>query len=318
MNIPNIINSSESSGFSFEILPPLKGKSINQLFKNIDKLIEYKPNYINITTHRSEIVYKNTPEGLYQRISERSRPGTVAVAAAIQQKYNIPSVPHLICSGFSKLETEYALIDLNFLGITNLLLLRGDKAKHETRFIPNENGYSHASELIEQVNKFNDGFFIDGTKMDIINENNFSYGVAGYPEKHDESPNIDMDLLWLKRKVELGADYIVTQMFFDNAKFFSFVEKCREIGINVPIIPGIKPIGGIHQLTVLPKIFHVDLPMELASEISKCKSEQSVKELGIEWSTMQSKELIEKGVKNIHYYSLMATDSVKQIVKNTF
>ena len=245
MKVTELIASHGKTGFSFEVLPPLKGKGIVQLFRNIDILKEFNPLFINITTHRSEMVYKNTPDGLYQKVSERSRPGTVAVAAAIQQKYNIPAVPHIICSGFSKIETEYALIDLNFLGITNILILRGDKAKHESRFIPNENGYSHASELQLQINEFNRGYFIDGTKMDIITGETFSYGVAGYPEKHDESPNLDMDIAYLKQKIDNGAEYVVTQMFFVNSKYYDFVDRCRKAGINVPIIPGLRPITTI-------------------------------------------------------------------------
>ncbi|MEF9923855.1 MAG: methylenetetrahydrofolate reductase [NAD(P)H] [Muribaculaceae bacterium] len=318
MKISELIYSHGRTCFSFEVLPPLKGRGITQLFKNIDSLMEFNPQYINITTHRSEFVYKSTADGLYQRISERSRPGTVAVAAAIQQRYNIPAVPHLICSGFSRFDTEYSLIDLNFLGITNLLILRGDKAKHESRFTPNENGYSHASDLIGQVNKFNEGYLLDDTKMDIIKGNSFSYGVAGYPEKHDEAPNIDVDMEWLKNKVDKGADYIVTQMFFDNAKYFSFVEKCRSIGINVPIIPGLKPIVNRAQLTVLPKIFHVDLPNDLALELSKCNSDDAAKQIGVEWCTLQAKELVSQGVPSIHFYSLMATESVRQVAQNTY
>ena len=372
MSIPQLIEGHRGAGFSFEILPPLKGKGIQQIFNNIDKLQEFDPLYINITTHRSELVFKSNADGLYERVSERSRPGTVAVAAAIQQKYQIPAVPHLICSGFSKTETEYALIDLNFLGITNLLLLRGDKAKHENRFVPNENGHSHASELQEQVNKFNEGCFLDGTKMDIVTGEKFSYGVAGYPEKHDESPNINIDLMYLKKKVDAGADYIVTQMFFDNEKYFSFVEKCRKIGvagypekhdespninidlmylkkkvdagadyivtqmffdnekyfsfvekcrkigINVPIIPGLKPITFPTQLNVLPKVFHVDLPDDLANELMKCNDSESTKQVGVEWCSMQAKELLKSGVPSIHFYSLNAVESVRQIAKTIY
>lgn len=318
MSIPQLIEGHRGAGFSFEILPPLKGKGIQQIFNNIDKLQEFDPLYINITTHRSELVFKSNADGLYERVSERSRPGTVAVAAAIQQKYQIPAVPHLICSGFSKTETEYALIDLNFLGITNLLLLRGDKAKHENRFVPNENGHSHASELQEQVNKFNEGCFLDGTKMDIVTGEKFSYGVAGYPEKHDESPNINIDLMYLKKKVDAGADYIVTQMFFDNEKYFSFVEKCRKIGINVPIIPGLKPITFPTQLNVLPKVFHVDLPDDLANELMKCNDSESTKQVGVEWCSMQAKELLKRGVPSIHFYSLNAVESVRQIAKTIY
>lgn len=308
----------DRTGFSFEVLPPLKGKGISQLFSNIDLLRQFDPLYINITTHRSEIVFRNTPDGLYRRVSERSRPGTVAVAAAIQQKYGIPAVPHLICSGFSKIETEYALIDLNFLGITNLLLLRGDKAKHESRFTPNENGHDHATGLQTQVNEFNRGFFIDGTEMDIITDEKFSYGVAGYPEKHEESPNIDLDIAYLKQKVENGADYIVTQMFFDNEKYYNFVDRCRRAGINVPIIPGLKPITTRSQLNILPKTFHVDMPMELASELMKCADDSQAKELGIEWCRMQAADLIAHRVPSIHFYSLNAVRSVEQIARQVY
>lgn len=264
------------------------------------------------------MVYKNTPDGLYQKVSERSRPGTVAVAAAIQQKYGIPAVPHLICSGFSKIETEYALIDLNFLGITNVLVLRGDKAKHDSHFIPNENGYAHASQLQSQINEFNRGYFIDGTKMDIITGDTFSYGVAGYPEKHEEAPNLDIDLMFLKEKVDNGADYIVTQMFFDNSKYYDFVRRCREAGINVPIIPGLKPITTLNQLTMLPKVFHVDLPMDLARELIKCKNDEEAKEVGVEWCTAQAIDLIAHQAPSIHFYSLNATRSVERVAKRAY
>lgn len=318
MKVTELIKSHDGTGFSFEILPPLKGKGISQLFRNIDTLKEFNPLYINITTHRSEMVYKSTPDGLYQKVTERSRPGTVAVAAAIQQRYNIPAVPHLICSGYSKMETEYALIDLNFLGITNLLLLRGDKAKHESRFIPNENGHAHASELQLQVNDFNKGYLLDGTKMDIDTGEQFSYGVAGYPEKHDEAPNPEIDIHWLKNKIDKGADYIVTQMFFDNEKYYNFVERCRNAGITVPIIPGIKPIINLNQLTVLPKVFHVDLPTELANELVQCKSDEEAKAVGVEWCTSQVKDLIAHNVPSIHFYSLNATQSVYKVASAVY
>ena len=318
MKVADLIQKENTCGFSFEVLPPLKGKGITQIYNTIDRLREFNPLYINITTHRSEFVFKSNDDGTYQRVSERSRPGTVAVAAAIQQKYGIPAVPHIICSGFSKIETEYALIDLNFLGIDNLLLLRGDKAKHENRFVPNENGHSHASELQDQVNRFNEGYFIDGTKMDIITDTRFSYGVAGYPEKHDEAPNIDIDLHYLKQKVDKGADYVVTQMFFDNQKYFDFVNRCRQTGIDVPIIPGLKPIVLPNQLTILPKVFHVDLPNDLALELAKCKDSESAKAVGVEWCTMQAKELIAHGVPSIHFYSLMASESVAKVAKAVY
>lgn len=317
MTIPQIIESTPGRGFSFEVLPPLKGKSIETLFRGIDKLIEFNPRYINITTHRSELVFKQTDGGLYQRVTQRTRPGTVAVATAIQNRYKIPVVPHMICSGFSKMETEYALIDLAFLGITNILVLRGDKAKHDSKYMPNENGYMHASELQQQVNDFNRGFFIDGTQMDTSREKPFSCGVAGYPEKHEESPNIDMDLHYLKAKVDNGADYIVTQLFYDNTNYFKFVERCRAIGINVPIIPGIKPIYSVNQLSILPKIFKVDIPSELANKMLDCATDEERKKVGIEWGIKQVNELYEGGAPSIHYYSLNAVDMVREIVKNT-
>jgi methylenetetrahydrofolate reductase (NADPH) len=318
MKILQIIENRDSAGFSFEVLPPIKGKGINQLFKNIDSLMEFNPLYINITTHRSELVYKSTQDGLYQKVTERSRPGTVAVAAAIQHRYGIPAVPHIICSGYSKIETEYALIDLNFLGITNLLVLRGDKAKHEAKFIPNVDGHAHASDLQLQINDFNRGLFIDGTQMDINTGDRFSYGVAGYPEKHEEAPNIDLDIKWLKNKVDNGAEYIVTQMFFDNEKYYSFVDRCRNEGINVPIIPGIKPIINLNQLTVLPKVFKVDLPTDLAEELLKCKDDAAAKAIGVEWCVSQVKDLIAHGVPSIHFYSHNATNSVKNVVSQVF
>ncbi len=318
MKVTELISSSTRPGFSFEVLPPLKGKGIEQIYKNIDRLIEFKPLYINITTHRSEMVYKSTADGLYQRISERNRPGTVAVAAAIQQRYNIPAVPHMICSGFSKVETEYALIDLHFLGINNILVLRGDKAKHDSRFIPTENGYSHAYELAQQVNNFNDGFFLDGTKMDIITDCPFSYGVAGYPEKHEEAPNQEIDMIFLKNKVDLGADYIVTQMCFDNNKIYDFIKRCREAGINVPIVPGLKPIVNRNQLSMLPKTFRVDLPTDLAIELAKCKDDIEAKQVGVEWCAMQAKDLISHGIPSIHFYSHNATESVRRIAEQVY
>lgn len=318
MNIPQILKDTTSSGFSFEVLPPIKGTGITQLFKNIDQLIEYNPLYINITTHRSEMVYKSTHDGLYQKVTERSRPGTVAVAAAIQHRYGIPAVPHIICSGYSKIETEYALIDLNFLGITNILVLRGDKAKHDNKFIPNPDGHSHASELQLQINDFNRGLFIDGTQMDINTGDKFSYGVAGYPEKHEEAPNIDMDINWLKAKVDNGAEYIVTQMFFDNKKYYDYVARCRAAGIEVPIIPGIKPIVNLNQMTILPKIFNVDLPTELVTELMKCKNDIDAKAVGVEWCVAQAKDLISHGVPSIHFYSHNATQSVKNVASQVY
>lgn len=315
MKITDIINQHAGTGFSFEILPPLKGSSIERTFANIDLLREFNPLYINITSHRSEVVYKDTHDGFFRKLSQRSRPGTVAVAAAISHKYGIPVVPHLICSGFSATETEYALIDLNFLGIHNVLVLRGDKGKHETRFTRTEGGHSHAIELAQQINRFNEGYFWDGTMMESGSKGYFSYGVAGYPEKHDEAPNLDEDIVRLKEKVDAGAEYVVTQMFFDNEKYFDFVARCRAVGINVPIIPGLKPITLMSQLSVLPKIFHVDIPTPLARELAQCKDDSRATEVGIEWCTMQAQELIACGIPSIHFYSLRAAQSVARIAR---
>lgn len=318
MTIPEIILSRTTPGFSFEVLPPLKGKGIKSLFRTVEDLKEKGAMYVNITTHRSELVFRSTDCGLYEKVTERSRPGTVAVAAAIQNRYSIPAVPHIICSGFSKTETEYALIDLNFLGITNLLLLRGDKAKHDSRFIPNQNGHSYAVDLQRQVNQFNEGHFVDGTPMEIIPEEKFSYGVAGYPEKHDESPNADLDLMWLKNKVDNGAQYVVTQMFFDNSKYFEFTDRCRKAGIDVPIIPGIKPIINLNQLTLLPKVFKVDIPTDLAKELLSCRTDDERKDAGVTWATAQVKDLISRGAPSIHFYSHNAAHSVNRIVSEVF
>lgn len=315
MSVVEKIKAAKSTAFSFELLPPLKGNGIESVYRTIDTLREFDPKYINITTHRSEMSFKQLDNGLYEQVSERHRPGTVAVAAAIQNKYQIPVIPHIICSGFTKSETEYALIDLQFLGITDLLLLRGDKAKHEKEFVPT--GHSHATELQKQISNFNEGLFLDGTKMksSVVP---FSYGMACYPEKHEEAPNMESDLNFAKQKVDNGAEYLVTQMFFDNAKYYEFVAKCRANGINVPIIPGIKPITLRNQLTVLPKIFHTDIPEDFAFELRKCETDAQAVELGIEWTIAQAKDLIAHGVPSIHFYSMMATQSVKRVAEAVF
>ena len=309
-----LIHSNEKTAFSFEILPPLKGTGIEKLYETIDTLREFDPKYINITTHRSEYVYKDLGNGLFQRNRLRRRPGTVAVAAAIQNKYNITVVPHLLCSGFTREETEYVLLDLQFLGITDLLVLRGDKAKHESVFTPEGDGYHHATELQEQINNFNKGIFVDGSEMKVTNTP-FSYGVACYPEKHEEAPNIDTDIYWLKKKMEAGAEYAVTQLFYDNQKYFDFVERARKAGVTIPIIPGIKPFKKISQISMIPKTFKVDLPEELACEAMKCKTDEEAKQVGIEWCVKQCKELMEHGVPSIHFYSIGAVDSIKEVAK---
>lgn len=314
MRVVDLIKSTEKTAFSFEILPPLKGTGIEKLNQTVDTLREFDPKYINITTHRSEYVYKDLGNGLYQRERMRRRPGTVAVAAALQNKYGITTVPHILCSGFSREEIEYVLLDLQFLGITDLLVLRGDKAKHESQFIAESNGYAHALELQNQINGFNQGIFIDGSPIKVTGTP-FSYGVACYPEKHEESPNLDQDIYWLKKKVEAGAEYAVTQMFFDNQKYFEFVERVRQEGINIPIIPGIKPFRKLSQLSMIPKTFKIDLPQELAVEAMKCKNDEESSALGIEWCTAQCRELIAYGVPSIHFYTVGAVDSVKEVAQ---
>lgn len=315
MSIVNKINGTKGTAFSFELLPPLKGNGITQVFKTIDELLEFDPQYINITTHRSELVYRESSHGLFERMSVRNRPGTVAVAAAIKNKYNLTVVPHILCSGFTKEETEYVLIDLKFLGINDLLLLRGDKAKHDKGFVAT--GHAYATELQGQVNEFNKGYFLDGIQMRQIEEP-FDYGMACYPEKHEEAPNMESEIYWAKKKVEQGASYLVTQMFFDNQKYFDFVRLCRDNGITVPIIPGLKPITLQNQLTVLPKVFKSEIPSDFANELRKCKNNEEAKQVGIEWCVQQSKELIQHNVPSLHFYTYMATQSVKEIAKQIY
>ncbi len=312
MNVAESFNNASSPLFSFEILPPLKGNSIYKVFRIVDTLREFNPSHINITSHHSEYVLREQPDGSLKRVSLRRRPGTVAIAAMIQHRYGITTVPHIICRGFTKEETEYALIDLNFLGITNLLLLRGD-IKSEIVGDDRPGLYhEHATGLQEQVNKFNAGFSLDDTPLEGI-ETPFSYGMACYPEKHEEAPNMDSDIRYMKRKMELGAKYFVTQMFFDNSKFFDFVERCRREGITVPIIPGIKPLARISHLRMLPRTFRCDIPEELASEIRRCKTDDEVRGLGIEWAVTQCRDLMAHGVKGIHFYTMSAAANVREI-----
>ncbi len=301
-------------GFSFEVLPPLKGNGTEALFKTIDKLSVFKPGFINITTHHSESVYRELENGQFERLRIRRRPGTVAIAAAIQQRYNIPVVPHVICSGTTVEDIEYELIDIQFLGISNLMLLRGDKAKEDSRFTPTPGGHPHTTDLIRQVVRFNDGFFADGTPIKHPGTK-FDFGVACYPEKHEEAPNLERDMEYLKQKQDLGAQYAVTQLFYDNGKYFSFVEQARRMGITIPIIPGIKPMAKLSQLTVVPKTFHCDIPEALAKEIVKCTTDEQARQLGIEWTTAQCQELYAHGVRNIHFYTVSAVDSVVEITK---
>ena len=315
-NVAQFLVAEHPTAFSIEVLPPVRGKSIEQVFKTIDRLMPFNPAYINITTHRSEVVYREVADGVFQRSFERKRPGTVAIAAALKGRYGVPAVPHLICSGFSKAEIENELIDLSYLGITNLLVLRGDRAKGENRFVPVEGGHEHAVELCCQVEDFNRGRMLDGEEHDPLHR--FSFGVAGYPEKHEEAMNIDMDIEHLKAKIDAGAQYVVTQMFFDNSRYFSFVERCRAAGITVPIIPGIKPLTSLTQQALLPKTFHIDLPMELARELCRCKSNDDVKSLGVEWGIQQARELKAAAVPSIHFYSMNAAASVEAIAKAVY
>ena len=315
-NVAQFLAAEHPTAFSFEVLPPVRGKSIEQVFKTIDRLMPFNPAYINITTHRSEVVYREVADGVFQRSFERKRPGTVAIAAALKGRYGVPTVPHLICSGFSKAEIENELIDLSYLGITNLLVLRGDRAKGENSFVPVAGGHAHAVELCQQVEEFNRGRMLDGEEHEPLHR--FSFGVAGYPEKHEEAMNLDIDIEYLKAKIDAGAQYVVTQMFFDNSRYFSFVERCRAAGITVPIIPGIKPLTSLTQQALLPKTFHIDLPMDLAKELRRCTSNDDVKALGVEWGIQQARELKAAAVPSIHFYSMNAAASVEAIAKAVY
>jgi methylenetetrahydrofolate reductase (NADPH) len=317
MKVIDIINNSKNTVFSFELLPPLKGNDVGRLYQTIESLINFDPKYINITTHRDEIEFRELADGSIIKQTVRKRPGTVAIAASIQHKYGIPVVPHILCGGFTKSETEHVLIDLNFLDIENVLALRGDGVKNQHVFQPEKNGHSYANELVKQIDDIKKGIYLD---KDLKNNRplDFCIGVAGYPEKHFEAPNMEIDLAFLKQKVDAGADYIVTQMFFDNQIYFDFVKKCRNNGITVPIIPGLKPINLKNQLTVLPKIFNIDLPQELVSELSKCKNNEEAAIAGTEWAIYQAKDLVENKVPSLHIYTYGISDNVSKIVKAAF
>ena len=302
---------------SFEILPPLKGKTITSIYDHLDPLMEFKPSWINVTYHRSETMFKKKTDGTFEKVDVRKRPGTVGICAAIMNHYNIDAVPHIICGGFTRRETEDALIDLQFLGIDNALILRGDAAKNESSFEPEPGGNKYAIDLLKQVGQLNQGIYLD---EDILNggKTDFCMGVAGYPEKHFESPNFEIDLIKTKEKVDAGADYIMTQMFFNNQKFMEYVQACRDMGITVPIIPGLKPITNKKQLTVLPRIFHVDIPTELSNAINKCKTDAECEQVGTEWLIQQSKELKAAGVPVLHYYTLGKPKVIRDVVSAVF
>jgi methylenetetrahydrofolate reductase (NADPH) len=314
MKVTDHIKEANGTLISFEILPPLKGKTIESIYNHLDPLMEFNPAFINVTYHRSEQVFRKKADGTFDKVEIRKRPGTVGICAAIMNHYKIDAVPHLICGGFNVQETENALIDLAFLGIDNVLVLRGDAPKNETNFEPEENGHAYALDLLKQTVDLNNGIYLEEDIRDGY-KTKFCIGVAGYPEKHFEAPNMDSDLQYLKLKVEAGADYITTQMFFDNQKYFEFVRRCRELGITVPIIPGIKPITSKKQLSVLPRTFHVDIPTELSNEIMKCKTDAEVEIVGTQWLLEQSRELKKSGVPVLHYYTLGKPQVIAQIVK---
>lgn len=317
MSVIDKIRNAAGTLFTFELLPPLKGHSIERIYATIDRLMEFSPAYINFTSHRNETIYRERPDGLLEKKIVRKRPGTIALAAAVKYKYNIPVVPHILCGGFTKEETENVLIEMNFLGIDDVLALRGDPQKGSRTFIPEKDGHTHTYELVEQIVNMNNGKYLEESLQNTAPAS-FCIGVAGYPEKHFEAPNRQVDMENLKRKVDAGASYIVTQMFFDNSKFHRFVDECRKIGIEVPVIAGIKPISALNDINLLPQTFHIDMPYELVQALKQCKTDNEARETGIEWAVMQSKELISSGVPGIHYYTLGRSDNVARIVKAAF
>lgn len=317
MKITDHLTRAKKTVFSFEILPPLKGQSLNELLEGISPLMEFKPPFVDVTYHREEFIYKKHPNGLLEKVSTKKRPGTVGICAAIMNRFQVDAVPHLLCGGFSKEETENALIDLNFIGVDNVLALRGDAPKTEGRFVPEPDGHHFASELVEQIIRMNNGKYLH-EETETSFHTDFCVGVAGYPEKHFEAPSLKFDLKYLKDKIDKGAEYIVTQMFFDNQKFFEFERKVREAGINVPIIPGLKPITTLGQITMLPRTFFLDLPDALTDELVKCKSNTDVKEVGIAWAIAQSKELVAAGVPSLHFYTMSKADATYKIAREVF
>jgi methylenetetrahydrofolate reductase (NADPH) len=317
MSVIDKIKNAKSTLFTFELLPPLKGHSIEKVYAAIDRLVEFEPAYINFTTHRNETTFKERSDGLLEKRVTRLRPGTIALAAAVRYKYNLTVVPHLLCGGFTKEETENVLIEMNFLGIDDVLALRGDPQRGSRTFIPEKDGHTHTWQLVKQIRDMNNGNYLEESLEDTT-PSNFCIGVAAYPEKHFEAPNLQIDMENLKYKVDAGASYIVTQMFFDNSKFFSFRDECRRMGINVPIIAGIKPISALNDIKLLPQTFHIDVPNDLVNAIRKCTTDKEAREAGIEWTIMQSKELIKEGVPGIHYYTLGRADNIARIVKAAF
>lgn len=317
MKVTEHIAQADQCLFSFEILPPLKGQDINAIYHTVENLLEFNPPFIDVTYHREEYQYVEKAGGLLEKRVVRKRPGTLGICAALQSKYDIDMVPHVLCGGFTKEDTENFLIDLDFLGINNVVALRGDAVPTEVYFKPEKQGHSYASELVAQISGLNNGHYLD-EELKHSHTTDFCIGVGGYPEKHMEAPSLDKDIAFLKQKVEAGADYIITQMFFDNQKYFEFVKRCREEGINCPIIPGLKPISTIKQLSLLPHRFHVDLPQDLIQAVEACSSNAQVKEVGVEWCIAQSQELIEAGVPVLHYYTMSRSENIHKIAKAIF
>lgn len=303
--------------FSFELLPPLKGQNVQSIFDAMDPLMEFNPPFVDVTYHREEFVYKERNDGLLEKKIVKKRPGTVGICAAIQHRYHVDAIPHILCGGFTQEDTENFLIDLDFLGIENVVALRGDAIKNEIYFKPEKQGHTYAHQLVRQIVQMNSGIYLD-EEIENSNSTNFCIGVAGYPEKHLEAPSMDSDLFFLKKKIDKGAQYIITQMFFDNQVYFDFVDRCRSIGINVPIIPGLKPISSSKQLNLVPHRFNVDLPNELIQAVVKAQSEAAVKEIGIEWCIAQSNELKAKGVPVLHYYSMGKSENIRRIASAVF
>ncbi len=317
MKLTQKLSESKKTLFSIEILPPLKGKSIQSIYDGIDPLMEFKPAFVDVTYHREEYIYKKREGGYLEKVSIRKRPGTVGICAAIMNKYNVDAVPHIICGGFTREETENALIDLQFLGVDNVLALRGDSIKTEPSFVPEPGGHAYALDLVKQITDMNRASYLDNDMKDAA-PTNFCIGVACYPEKHFEAPNMISDLKYLKAKVDAGAEYIVTQMFFDNKKYFDFVKMCKEYDITVPIIPGLKILSNKKQITALPKIFQCDIPQPFYEELEKCKNDQQIRELGIEWCTQQSKELVKAGVPCLHFYTMGSSDATRAVAAQVF
>jgi len=318
MKVTEIIaNANGKTQFSFEILPPLKGQNIQSIFDSIDPLMEFKPPFIDVTYHREEYEFKELPSGLLEKKVVKKRPGTVGICSAIQNKYQVDAIPHILCGGFTKEDTENFLIDLDFLGIQNVVALRGDAVKSEIYFKPEKEGNQYATELVTQVANLNKGIYLDADLQN-TSATNFCIGVAGYPEKHMEAPSFDSDIYFLKQKIKNGAEYIITQLFFDNQRFFDFVAKCRKEGITVPIIPGLKPIATKKQLNMIPHRFKVDIPDDLIMEVVRAKDNDAVKQVGVDWCIAQSKELIKAGIPVLHYYSMGKPDNIKAIAKEVF